>query len=88
MGTTTFLTIPCIKGDIGIVPDFPGGVRKLTANSVSKVFNKEYITNIATYVSPELGTTLGIITYMPPLDGPKRVYETTLTVAAIIALDA
>jgi len=82
----TFLTIPVIKGDLTITPD-AGGARKLIANAVNRTFNKEYITRIASMISPESGATLSNFTYDAP-GGVRNVYESTLTVAQIIALDA
>jgi len=86
MGTTTFLLIPVVKGDISIIPDFPGGVRKLAANAVSKYFNKAFITNIKT-ISPAVDGVNSTFSYADPAEAAELVYESTLTGAAIIALD-
>jgi len=81
----TFLSIPVIKGDLSLVPD-TGGARKLIANAVTKTFNKEYISELSPMVSPQTGATLSKFTYDAP-GGIRNVYEATITVAAIIALD-
>lgn len=86
MGTTTFLSIPVVKGDVSIVPDFPGGVRKLAANAVTRTFNKEYITELAP-VSPAVAGVNSTFKYSGPLAFSTIVYESTLTVGAIVALD-
>ncbi len=88
MGTTTFLSIPVVKGDINITPDFPGGVRKLVANAVTKAFNKSFITNITDMVSPQNGSTYCYFTYEDPASSSRIIYEATITRAALIALDA
>lgn len=88
MGTTTFLSIPVVKGDINITPDFPGGVRKLVANAVTKTFNKAYITGITTMLSPESGASYCYFLYEDPATASRIVYEATITRAALIALDA
>lgn len=86
MGATTFLLIPVVKGDITLVPDFPGGVRKLAANAVSRYFNKSYITNLQT-VSPAVAGVNSTFTYADPAAFAESTYESTLTAAAIVALD-
>lgn len=88
MGATTFLNIPVVKGDISITPDFPGGVRKLIANAVTKTFNKAYITGITVMKSPESGATYCYFTYEEPATSSRIVYEATITQSALIALDA
>lgn len=86
MGTTTFLAIPVVKGDITIIPDFPGGVRKLAANAVTMYFNKAYITNLQ-LVSPAVAGVNSTFTYSDPSEAAELRYESTLTAAAIVALD-
>ena len=86
MGNTTFLLIPVVKGDISIVPDFPGGVRKLAANAVSKYFNKSFVTNIQA-VSPAVAGVNSTFSYADPAEAAELKYESTLTAAAIAALD-
>lgn len=86
MGATTFLLIPVVKGDVSIVPDYPGGVRKLAANAVSRYFNKSYVTNIQA-VSPAVAGVNSTFTYADPAAFQEIAYESTLTAAAIVALD-
>lgn len=86
MGTTTFLLIPVVKGDTSIIPDFPGGVRKLAANAVSKYFNKAFITNLQA-VSPAVAGVNSTFSYADPAEAAELTYESTLTAAAIVALD-
>ena len=86
MGTTTFIPIPVVKGDISLIPDFPGGVRKLAANAVTKYFNKGYITNLQT-ISPAVAGVNSTFSYADPAEAAGLVYESTLTAAAIVALD-
>lgn len=89
MGTTTFLPIPVVKGDLSLTPDFPGGVRKLAANAVTFSFNKAYITEIAP-VSANFTTATGVnatFKYANPSKFAGQMYESTLTPAQIAALD-
>jgi hypothetical protein len=90
MGTTTFLQIPVVKGELGLIPDFPGGVRKLAANAVTQTFNKAYIVEMSS-VSAAVTAATGVqslFKYADPSKFAAKLYESTLTVAAIIALDA
>lgn len=86
MGTTTFLAIPVVSGDITLIPDFPGGVRKLAANAVTKYFNKSFVTNIQA-VSPAVNGVNSTFSYADPSEAAELTYESTLTAAAIVALD-